>query len=361
MDAILPAPAGAPQSAPDEPVRGQRWGVAREARVALVGAGLVLAALAAAVIAPLWLLAIGPIVLGVPHVVSDVRYLCARPGFHRRKLLWLAAGVPIVWGIANASVLGGLVAAAGAAAVARGDRARRAAAFTIALGLAAVAWSVGSKADVAFAHLHNFLAVALWWAWRPRIQRWHWIPLGLFAGGTVALLAGLAEPVMRATAGLTTPAAWPSFARHVASLAPVSSPTLGVRIVLLYAFAQAVHYAVWLRLVPTEERGERAASTWSQSMTGAVRSLRADVGVPVLILAALSALAIALWAVVDLSRARTEYLRFAIFHGHLELVAVAIFFVEGWPARGPRARSIRTAPDISRAATAPADAPPPHP
>src|SRR4051812_30626397 len=51
----------------------------RVARVSLLGAGHVAVAFACAVLAPVWLLLLGPVVLGVPHVISDVRFLLLRP------------------------------------------------------------------------------------------------------------------------------------------------------------------------------------------------------------------------------------------------------------------------------------------
>src|SRR5580704_2483847 len=71
--------------------------VDRETRVAVVGTASVVAAFAATALAPVWLLLLGPIVLGVPHVVADVRYLVARPGLHRRRALWVLAGAPLAW------------------------------------------------------------------------------------------------------------------------------------------------------------------------------------------------------------------------------------------------------------------------
>lgn len=54
----------------------------REARVAVVATATVLLSFALTVVSPLLLLALGPIVLGVPHLVADVRYCVVRPGWH---------------------------------------------------------------------------------------------------------------------------------------------------------------------------------------------------------------------------------------------------------------------------------------
>lgn len=60
-----------------------------------MGAVAVLGALVGSGVWPLWMLAVGPIVLGVPHVVSDVRYLVAKPGYHRRAEWCVVVGLPL--------------------------------------------------------------------------------------------------------------------------------------------------------------------------------------------------------------------------------------------------------------------------
>ena len=68
----------------------------REARVAVFGVAVVAIALGLSLLAPLWVLALGPIVLGVPHLLADLRYCVVRPGWHREPALWLLAGAPLL-------------------------------------------------------------------------------------------------------------------------------------------------------------------------------------------------------------------------------------------------------------------------
>jgi hypothetical protein len=262
----------------------------------------------------------------VPHILGDIRYLWVRPGFHRRALVWLVAGVPLLAGAITTKVAWGFAAAACALLIARTTPTKRWSGLAVMLALAALSVRYAGWAELAFAHLHNAVGLALWWAWRPRWTRLHWIPLALFAAASVALLAGAAAPILRWTGGLHAPGAGTSLHEHLAALAPFARPSLGARLVLLFAFAQAVHYAVWLRLVPEEDRPRPAPRTFA----GSYRALRADFGLaPLLVAAALSA-AVAVWACVDLSGARTGYLRFASFHGQLELAAAALLWAEGW-------------------------------
>ena len=67
-----------------------------ELRVALIAATGVLGALLGTLLLPLWMLAISPLVLGVPHLLADVRYLAVRPGLHRRPWLALLVAGPLL-------------------------------------------------------------------------------------------------------------------------------------------------------------------------------------------------------------------------------------------------------------------------
>ena len=299
--------------------------VHREKRVAALGTATVLAAFAGSCLAPVWMLALSPLVLGVPHLLADLRYLVVRPGLHRRPRLWIAAGLPLgALAVGDGTwVWPGLAAAGGALLVARGTLGRRL------VGLAALAilcaWtrSLGPTAGVVFAHLHNVLALALWWAWRPRRGRWHWIPLGLAAAGAWILFA------LPFSGDASTSLGGLSLGALAASLSGGLSPDLGLRLAVGFAFGQALHYAVWLRLLPEEDRARPVPRSFSSSF----RALKADFGAWPLALAGSAALGIALWAVADLAAARAGYFRLSLFHGHLELAAAALFWVEGRPLR----------------------------
>jgi hypothetical protein len=294
----------------------------RELRVALVGMLVVGAAAATALWLPLWSLALGPLVLGVPHLLADVRYLVARPGHHRRRPLWWAAGLPLLLCGVGGGVAFGLLAAVGAVLVLGTDTRRRAAALLCvgALGVA-LALVPGANADLVFAHAHNFLAVALWWAWRRRRGWLHLLPVLLFAVVSVAILTGAASAVVAWSASIGG-VTWPA---QLAALAPGTSPELGVRLVVLFAFAQSVHYGIWLRLVPEEDRDRATPRTFTASL----RALERDVGAPTLVAFALVAAGLVAWALVDLAAARDGYFRLATFHGSLELCALAALIAGG--------------------------------
>jgi hypothetical protein len=295
----------------------------RELRVLAAGCSVVGISLAATVISPFWLLALGPVVLGVPHLLADVRYLVLRPGLHRRHALWLPVGAPLLLaGTSHFSMPSGLAACAAMALMARGAWTRKVIALLCIGGLMTAVLVMGDAAALVFAHLHNFIAVMLWWCWRPRCgQRWQAVVplLFLIASGMLAL--GWLQPWAHGI-GWQPARLGPEY--HLAFLAPGIAEPWALRLVLLFAFAQSVHYGVWLRLIPEDDRPQETSRTFRAS----ARALVADAGMPLTVFMVLLSLGIALWAVFDLTAARENYLRMALFHGYLELIAATWLFVE---------------------------------
>ena len=298
----------------------------RELRVMTAGCAVVGLSLAATLVSPFWLLALGPVVLGVPHLVADVRYLVLRPGLHRRLDLALTVGLPVL--LAGTSILSmnsGLAACAGMALLARGAWARKMIALTFIAALMAAAWAVGDVAALVFAHAHNFIAVMLWWCWRPRSwqRRQAVVPL-LFLTASVMLMLGWLAPWSPGFAWQPV-GLGPGY--HLSFLAPGIAEPWALRLVLLFAFAQSVHYGVWLRLIPEDDRPQETPRTFRASAL----ALTADIGMPLMVFVVLLSLSIALWAAFDLTTARENYLRMALFHGYLELIAATWLFVERPP------------------------------
>jgi hypothetical protein len=292
-------------------------------RHALLGSASVVAAFALAYVAPLSLLAVGPLLLGVPHLVADVRYLVLRRGL--LSLRWSIALVllallaaPFVRGVAIAGVA--LVASG---IVARGTAQRRLATALLGALLLGLDAKLGRTAAIVFAHLHNGVALALWWWLRPaRDRRALVVPL-LALTGAVALLSGMLDPQV-AIFRITEESGFFSLSAMVSMLGPVADPVLGVRFVLLFAFGQSVHYLVWLRLVPDDLRGRRAP----RSFTASFRALRGDLGLVVLVGTLLVWGALITSASVDAEAAWCAYMRLATFHGPLELACMGLAFAE---------------------------------
>ncbi|HWB78375.1 MAG TPA: hypothetical protein VG755_25595 [Nannocystaceae bacterium] len=292
----------------------------RELRIAVIGIVGIACCFATTIAAPILMLALGPIVLGVPHLVADVRYCLVRPGWHRRRALVVAAGIPLVLAVATGELALAFVAVAGAAAAARGPTRRRMLVIALALVATIATASLPRIATLALVHAHNVVGIALWLAWRRRRTALHLLPLGLCITLTLLLL-GLP---LEASSWLVDEA---TRAQELQRLAPGLPETLATRVLLSFCFAQAVHYVIWLRLVPEDDRERVSPRTFRASY----RALARELGVPLLAIAALFALALATWAVFDLHAARDGYLALAGFHVVLELAAAALIFIEGRP------------------------------
>jgi hypothetical protein len=297
-------------------------------------------ALILAVLAPTLLLVLGPLLLGVPHLLADVRYLVLRPTFSRRARGVLLAGCALLLGLRVLELTGlpgltrvelGVAGLLGLAAIAvatpqrRRGRVLSAVAVTIGVTAAALAWPRGAR--LVLGHGHNIVALFIWafMFCRSRAR----------ALGVVGVLLGLAGVL------LTTPIAWWGFHSGAPasfgldsltaadSLAPgVQSAPRALGIVASFAFLQSVHYAIWLHAVPQE--ATRGEGTLSFRMS--FRALVSDFGRPGLVLAALLVLALPLAGWLAPLRAQATYLSLSAFHGYLELAALAVFWVCGRPA-----------------------------
>lgn len=304
----------------------------RDLRVAVGGTALAIVSLVLTIVAPLWLLALGPVVLGVPHLVADVRYLVVRPGWHRRVDYLVLVALPLAVCAVMGDLLAGFLASAGALFVARGSGTRTlAAAAAVALMLGS-ALALAGTAEIVFAHAHDAIAVLLWVVWRRRDRGLYVWPLAAFSAGLLVLASGAPLPWM-ARHGALESGPGIDVGPHLAALAPGLAPDPALRLVLCFAFAQSVHYLIWLRLIPEDDRPRPTPRSFRASL----RALRADFGDVPLVACGLAAAAIVAWSVFDLAAARHGYLRLAYFHGHLELAAVTLWFVQGRSAGGSRA------------------------
>ena len=296
----------------------------RELRVCVVFSTVVVTALLGTMIAPLWLLALGPLVWGIPHLVADLRYLVVRTGYGQRPRLLLLGGLPLLSIGLGADLTWGFVGGIAVALAARADLRRRLFAVGLLGCCAAGLLALGDLSDVVFGHAHNFAALGLWWIWRPRRTRLHWIPVALLLAAIAFLLSPLALDGMRALGGLAWFPAGEDSTRQLWRLAPGLSPDLGLRLVLLFCLMQSVHYALWLHMLPDEDRERSTAMTFRASY----RQLERDIGSVGVWVAMLLGAGIIVWAVLDLSAAGRGYFRMARFHGHLEIMAVVVLLLE---------------------------------
>jgi hypothetical protein len=311
----------------------------RSRRIEARAAATIVIALGLSIVAPAFMLALGPILFGVPHVASEIRYLVVRRGLARRWLTGLAlacltlSSLRLVEQLAHApgtcapiEVGLALVGTLAAGALATNGRAglRRfalAAAVLIGVGLVGIRYALWTR--LVFIHLHNFGALLLWvLVFRKR---------GPFPRTAVVLLGGA---VLLILSGAT--AAWSARIGSLAALG-VSIPVvaqwlspgvaleIAIPLALLHAFSDSVHYGAWLGLIPEEEA--RAEGSLTFRMTA--RSLLRDFGVGG-VAVCVAAMAVVLGgSLLNLAETRRFYFSAAGFHGYLEVAVLMILFVRG--------------------------------
>jgi hypothetical protein len=312
----------------------------RDRRVALVASAHALVAFTLTLTVPTFLLAVGPILLGVAHVGADLRYLVLRRSLPRWWLVTVLGFVGAIFALrlgqeivgANAFTVArieylALAAWIGAGVLAGGLQSGRRGRVLVGLGLA-IALAVYAMLEpyvvrIVFTHVHNVVALALWMAlfrgrWRAAL-----LPLTLIAAATALLLSG-------ATYGFTEAhGAVELFGMHVLAasdwLAPGLPARLAVGLTLSFAFLQSVHYSTWLLVVPQEDVRGQGTVTFRM----AARSLVKEFGTLGFAAMVVTALVVVAGAFFGLARARNLYLSLAMFHGYLELALAGYFFTRG--------------------------------
>lgn len=237
------------------------------------------AAFLLSIFAPTLLLVVGPLLLGVPHLVADLRYLVLRPRLPT---------------LARAGLLAGAMLAA---------------------------WLAPSGLRLFMAHAHNVIAVGIWALMFCKARGRALAVSALLAVASLVLLA--------------SPLAWfgfkhglvQSFGLHAFTAADTLAPfahdaKLALGIVACFAFLQSIHYAVWLHAIPQE--ATRGEGTLSFRMS--FRALRSELGTWGLTLATLLVVAVPLSGLVAPLRTQSIYLQLATFHGYLELGALALWW-----------------------------------
>jgi hypothetical protein len=291
----------------------------REERIAVLASLQILFSFLTASLIPLPLIAWGTLALGVPHILSGIRHLVLNTGYARQKMRALAIGIPVLLAACGGGIKVALIGVMAASWFSRGNSLTRAAVFLSVATASIWCWNHPRSADLAFVHVHNFIAAAFFWSWRKRSGQWGLIPGALFSAACAAIMVGLTpRPDMMPKTG---------YAFLARSLAPGSTTDLGLRLVTLFAFAQSVHYGIWLRLIPDENRPRRSSQTFARSWA----DLKRDCGPTLIAVAALLTVFFCVWGTVDPGQARDGYLRFAGFHGYVELAALALFLTEGRP------------------------------
>lgn len=313
------------------------WGRAcvrdRGLRLAVLAVSHMAVAFALTLCLPLWLLLLGPIVLGAPHIASDIRYLLLKPPVPLGRLgLWLILAPLLAMTVfrvvatlggpfwAELEVLLGATAMLGGVMVARGALGWRLVALVGVVGLTAIAMTNPYMSLVVIAHLHNVVAFGLWLYFlkgevSPRALA---VVSVCYLGLSLLLLSPVVDDLAFGHASSVIGSF--NLVYMADTLAPGLPLELGLRWVLLFAFLQSMHYAIWLRLIPQRLDSRRAPPTFRRSLS----RLRADFGTRAFVVLALVCIAIPLAAVFgDAEETRHVYLLAALAHGWVELAIIS--------------------------------------
>jgi hypothetical protein len=313
----------------------------RERRTVAMATLALVGAFGLAAFAPLVPLLLGPVVFGVAHVASDVRYLVLRrrvSATWRRGLVVGSVALVALRALAEVSdlrasarlelalVLLWIAAAVGVAARERGWS-RRATALALAgVAVAAPALAWPDAARLVFLHAHNLVALVIWGALFRKSLRGVALPIALLALGAGVLASGVLMPVVLAGPGAQL------FGLHLLQatdwIAPGLDARLAVGLTTAFAFLQSAHYLTWLFLIPQEEHAAAGTPTFRMS----ARSLRRDFGGAGVVAVIGATLLVMVAACFALLRTRAVYLSLASFHGYLELAMGAYLAVRAAPS-----------------------------
>jgi hypothetical protein len=313
----------------------------RSARLAVIFLAAFPLNLALAVFLPMWTLLLGPLLLGIPHLVASSAYVsrcAARRDVAGPSVATLAGGcflaVALIRSWANANgydTLGMLpnwveLAAAGLCFLWLANLATPSATELL-TGLSLLGGLVLSSIAFPFWTLgilvlaHNGVAFVYWLRRaRSNLDRQAAIfASGLFCLGTAAILAGLFDGVAR-SAGASLSASGFDVATIGQSIFPGADSVWWPRAVMAYAFGQSQHYIVWLKALPEQDLPRQHPIGFSKS----ARLFKLGAGRLLLFAAAYGVgalFAYACWA--GLHEARALYLAGAIFHGYFEIAGLA--------------------------------------
>jgi hypothetical protein len=294
-------------------------------------------ALVVAMRAPLATTVLGLIAFGILHNILELRYVSGRFAavLSGRLLLWLVGLITaiVVCRLAGMIVgeparlaeivIGYAVLVAACLAAARGPALLVALTVLAAALVASMSWP--AYHFVILAHLHNVVPLFFLWEWSarfptPSVRRWfRSVQVGWILVVPALLLSGLFDRQFGSARSSLAGFAGDPRPILAASAPPAAVVTeVGVRLLVVFAFLQTMHYFVWVfflpRCAPDATKAFEARVPW---LTGRrTWTLGAALGV-----------ALAALFVIDYSSGKALYAAFASYHAYLEfpvLLAVVL-------------------------------------
>ncbi len=287
----------------------------RAKRLSVVFAASLLVALGLALTAPLWMLLIVPLILGVPHLVASLNFV-----------LRLTAGRMEDRGGALPAKVGACFVAVAAVRLwvpSQGILENVPNGVEIVAALAAGSLAAPAETLGALVLAHNFVGFAYWIARAPTAQdrQVALAALALFTAATAAILAGAFDRVLAQRTADILGGGMSDFDTGQTILPGTERDILLRRAVSAFALGQSLHYFVWLRAIPEQELPHQHPIGFSKSL----RFIELNPGRLVLYSAAYGVAALFAYAFIyGWLEARLLYLSTAAFHGYFEIAGLAL-------------------------------------
>lgn len=301
--------------------------------------------LIAALYVPLWVLLLGPLVLGIPHLLASIRFTHKSLGGASEKklaphvmglLLVAVAGYrlaenhglvqPILWErLPNWAELAAMTALMVLIPLLYRKRPGLPALIAFA-PLVALSYAFPFETLGALVLLHNLVAFAFWLrASSSRAER----AIAIFCA---AMFVGVSGAILLGAFDFTRSWLFASesilndqinvFTTGQLVLPYTEDPLLLFRAVAAYAFGQSIHYFVWLKAIPEQSHVNPVPASFKRSYI----MIRQDLGRALLLAGfALTIVIAGAWLFLNVGEMRVLYFALASFHGYLEIAALGFF------------------------------------
>lgn len=299
---------------------------------------------------PLWVLALGPALYGVPHLFSSVRYFHYAIGpemnsdsrMNKKGLLLIAVLMAVVLTyrlIVNVNLLdiqltplsewsgsiylelfALLITFFIGAFIYQISWRRLHIGILLLLPLVGAFWLDPFSTIGALVLIHNFVAFAYWYRGSTTTAE---KCISGIAGlmvllTTVFIFGGALDPLIAWLRPMEElPFANMNVEQMGGLIAPrVSSSKVGLHAAIAYAFGQSMHYFVWLKAIPDQYHHNEIPTSFRQSLQLLGRDFgrASTIWIPILVL-----LTLMTWVFLEFAKMRMIYFALAAYHGYLEI------------------------------------------
>lgn len=292
---------------------------------------------------PMWVLLIGPVMWGIPHLISSLRYSSFAFEYSGRNkffsfqyLVWLGVfayriavdiyhiplflsstplmfeGICLLLSFLYLTYLDGRISVSSFTSLG------------LLIGLLLSTFFHPIETALVLFIGHNYVALLPWYksCQTKKDRTAFWAFTALYIALSVAIYFGAIDPVYR----YFSPSAsieflgWNYFDIVASFGALPEDHDFWFRIVSLFAFSQSVHYFIWMKAVPENYIPQQNPQTFQWSFD----KLTNDFGISsVYFLLALVLIGVGFWFVFEFQMARLVYFAFASYHGFMEISALA--------------------------------------